>query len=117
MKDLAKARVIEISDGGATAEMFEGADLVRRTLEITEYGFRLEDFAPNGSIANFVLAPDVDVELIGEDCALLRCREQIVRFRGKSLRLDECPWSRRYGETSRTMRIQCSTGVCEFEFE
>jgi len=117
MKDLAKARVIEISDGGATAEMFEGADLVRRTLEITECGFRLEDFAPNGSIANFVLAPDVDVELVGEDCALLRCREQTVRFRGKSLRLDECPWSRRYGETSRTMRIQGSAGVCEFEFE
>jgi len=115
LKDLAKARLIELSDGGATAEMFDGADLVRRTLEITDCGVRVVDSAPLGSIANFVLAPGVGVEVIGQDCALLRCGELTVRFRGEALRVNECSWSTRYGDVSRTRRIQCSAKVCEFE--
>jgi len=115
MKDLANAKLIELSDGGATAEMFDGADLVRRTLEITDCGVRVVDSAPLGSIANFVLAPGVRVEVVGEDCALLRCGELTVRFRGEALRVNECSWSTRYGHVSRTRRIQCSAKVCEFE--
>lgn len=115
MEDRAKARMIEFGEGGATAEMFDGPNLVRRTLEITHRGIRVLDAAPRGSIANFVLAPEVGVELAGDGCALLRRGEVTVRLTGEALRVDDCPWSTRYGALSRTQRIQCSAGTCEFE--
>ena len=115
MKDRAKARIVEFSEAGATAEMFDGANVVRRKLEVTDRGVRVMDVAPRGSIANFVLSPGVDVEVVSDSLVLLRRGGVTVRLRGESLRMDECPWSTRYGELSRTKRIQCVAGNCEFD--
>ena len=115
MKDRAKARIVEFSEAGATAEMFDGANVVRRKLEVTDRGVRVMDVAPRGSIANFVLSPGVDVEVVSDSLVLLRRGGVAVRLRGESLRMDECPWSTRYGELSRTKRIQCVAGNCEFD--
>ena len=115
MRDLAKARMVSSDESGSTVEMFDGAELVRRRVEIVDRGVRIIDLAPAGSIANFLLAPGVKVESLDGQCAVLRVGSTVIRLRGSALRIEACPWSSRYGHLTPTQRIQAQAGLVEIE--
>lgn len=115
MRDRAKARMVSSDEASATAEMFQGSDLVQRRVEIGDRGLRIVDHAPDGSIANFVLAPGVKVESLDGQCAVLRFGSAAIRLRGSALGIEACPWSSRYGHLARTSRIQAQAGLVEIE--
>lgn len=115
MRDVAKARMVRMDDDGAAAEMFEGPSTVRRRIELRDRAVQITDEAPSGAVANFVIAPGVEVKLEGVDRALLRRGSTVVRLSGVRIRITECPWSSRYGHVSLTNRIQCDAGRCALE--
>jgi hypothetical protein len=115
MRDVAKARMVHMDDDGAAAEMFEGPATVRRRIELRDRAVQITDEAPTGAVANFVIAPGVEVKLEGVDRALLRRGSTVVRLSGVRIRITECPWSSRYGHVSLTNRIQCDAGHCALE--
>jgi hypothetical protein len=117
MRDVAKARMIRVDIDGAEAEMFEGPAAVRRTFKLCDRAVLITDEAPSGAVANFVVAPEVEVEVESMESAtaLLRRGSTVVRLSGKGIRIDDCPWSSRYGHVDRTKRIRCDTGCCTLE--
>ena len=115
MRDVARARMIRLDASGAVGEMFQGDALVRRSVEVKEAAVRLLDVAPRRSEANFVLAPGATVESVDSQSALLRSGSTTVRLVGVGIRIESCPWSRRYGDVGRTQRIRCSAGECTLE--
>jgi hypothetical protein len=116
MRDVAKARLLWVNDEGASAEMFDGSVRVRRGIEVRDRMVRITDQAPVGALANFVTAPGVKVESVECGHLLLRRGSTVVRLSGAGIRIDDCPWSSRYGHLDRTVRIQCDAGQCKLEF-
>ena len=115
MRDRSKAKLLHYDEAGASAEMFQGDNLVRRRIEIRGRRIRIIDNAPVGAVANFVLAPGVGIDSIQADLVVLRFKSTVLRIRGSVIRVDECPYSSRYGQVARTSRIQCATGLVELE--
>jgi hypothetical protein len=115
MRDLAKARLLWVNENGAEAEMFLGEDTVRRQVELGDRCVRIIDRAPAGSVANFVLAPGVVVQSAGDGSVVLLRGSTTLRMSGAGIRIDDCPWSSRYGHLSRTTRIRAQAGTCVLE--
>jgi len=115
MADKAAARMTSVDSHGGVAEMFGGAALVRRRVELSDRTAQITDEAPVGSVANFVIAPEVGIEPVDSATVLLRRGSTVVRLSAKGIRITDCPWSSRYGHISRTKRIQCEAGRCTFE--
>lgn len=106
MKDLAKASLVSFGDRGGVVRMKLGdVDCCREVELVSGTELILRDSGPAELEARFTLAPDVVLESISRDQVILKVGMRTVELSGQALRVEDVPWSDRYGVVRTTKSI------------
>ena len=111
MKDLAKASIVSFGNRGGVARMnLDGVECCREVELVNGTELILRDSGPVGLEARFTLAPDVVIESISRDQVILTVGTRTVEVSVQELRVEDVPWSERYGIVRTTKSIVGNAG-------
>ena len=106
MKDLAKASLVSFGDRGGVVRMkLGGVDCYREVELVSGTELVVRDSGPVALEARFTLAPSVILESITQDQVIVKVGMRTVEVSGQALRVEDVPWSDRYGIIRTTKSI------------
>jgi hypothetical protein len=108
MKDKSNSKLLEHSNHGASASMYFGEQAVKRTIQIFKNSIDIRDEGPEIIAVRFILAPDVQPSIVDINRVELRWGSQMMKCELKNARIEEVPWSDRYGVIRST---KCLVGL------
>ena len=108
MKDKSNSKLLAHSNHGASASMYFGEQAVKRTIQIFNNSIDIRDEGPEIITVRFILAPDVQPSIVDINRVELRWGSQMMKCELKNARIEEVPWSDRYGVIRST---KCLVGL------
>ena len=108
MKDISNSKLLAHSNYGASASMYFGEQAVKRTIQIFNNSIDIRDEGPEIITVRFILAPDVQPSIVDINRVELRWGSQMMKCELKNVRIEEVPWSDRYGVIRST---KCLVGL------
>ena len=88
--------------------MYFGEQAVKRTIQIFKNSIDIRDEGPEIIAVRFILAPDVQPSIVDINRVELRWGSQMMKCELKNARIEEVPWSDRYGVIRST---KCLVGL------
>ena len=114
MKDLSNSKLLVHSNQGASASMYFGEHAVKRTIEISNNTIVIRDEGPETLTVRFILAPNVQPSIVDINRVELRWGSQMMKCDLKNARIEEVPWSDRYGVIRSTKALVGLSGQARF---
>ena len=108
MKDKSNSKLLAHSNQGASASMYFGEHAVKRTIQIFNNSIDIQDEGPETLTVRFILAPDIKPSILDLNTVELQWGSQMMKCDLKNARIEEVPWSDRYGVIRST---KCLVGL------
>ena len=106
MKDLAMASLVSFGDRCGVVRMkLGGVDCYREVELVSGAELVVRDSGPVGLEARFTLVPSAILESITQDQVIVKVGMRTVEVSGQALRVEDVPWSDRYGIVRTTKSI------------
>ena len=114
MKDISNSKLLAHSNYGASASMYSGKHAMKRTIEIFNNSIDIQDEGPETLTVRFILAPDIKPSIVNLNTVELRWGSQLMKCDLKNARIEEVPWSDRYGVIRSTKSLVGLSGRARF---
>jgi hypothetical protein len=114
MKDKSNSKLLAHSNHGASASMYFGEQAVKRTIEIFNNTIDIRDEGPETLTVRFVLAPNIQPSIVDINRVELRWGSQMMKCDLNNARIEEVPWSDRYGVIRSTKCLVGLSGYSRF---
>ena len=114
MKDISNSKLLAHSNYGASASMYSGKHAMKRTIQIFNNSIDIQDEGPETLTVRFILAPDIKPSIVNLNTVELRWGSQMMTCDLKNVRIEEVPWSDRYGVIRSTKCLVGLSGQSRF---
>ena len=114
MKDISNSKLLAHSNQGASASMYFGEHTVKRTIQIFNNSIDIQDDGPETLTVRFILAPDIKPSILDLNTVELQWGSQMMKCDLKNARIEEVPWSDRYGVIRSTKCLVGLSGRARF---
>jgi hypothetical protein len=114
MKDISNSKLLAHSNYGASASMYSGKHAMKRTIQIFNNSIDIQDEGPETLTVRFILAPDIKPSIVNLNTVELRWGSQLMKCDLKNARIEEVPWSDRYGVIRSTKSLVGLSGRARF---